>query len=324
MKVLLAGEGAVARKHVAAVDRIDGVEIVSLAGGKAGSTERFALEHGITHWSLDFDECLAANDIGAVVLATPTPLHASQAIRALQAGKHTLVEIPMADNLADATDLAQTAERSGRIAMVCHTRRFNPGHQWIHDRVAAGELEIRHLVVSTFFLRRENLNALGEPRSWTDHLLWHHACHTVDLFAYQTCEAPAQAWALQGPPDPQLGIALDMAVGLANPSGAVCTLALSFNHDGQFGTTFRYVGDRGTYVAYYDDLTDGNGEPVDLSGIGPTRDGLELQDREFFSAIAEGRQPEASVAACLPVMATLDRLERFLERAPEASAHPKS
>lgn len=323
--VLLAGEGAIARKHAAAIARIEGVEIACVVGGEADGTARFAAEHGVADWSVDLDEGLARRDVDAVVLATPTPLHAEQAIRALRAGKHTLVEIPMADNLADATALARTARASGRIAMACHTRRFNPGHQWIHRRVAAGELEIRHLVVSTMFLRRDNRNALGEPRSWTDHLLWHHACHTVDLFAHQTGEVPAAAWALQGPPHPHLGIAMDMSVGLANPSGALCTLALSFNHDGPFGTTFRYIGDRGTYVAHYDELHDGDGVPVDLSGIGPSRDGIELQDREFFGAVAQNRRPEADVQDCLAAMTTLDRLAASLAGRPDPGpAHPRS
>jgi 2-hydroxy-4-carboxymuconate semialdehyde hemiacetal dehydrogenase len=323
MKVVLAGEGAIARQHAAAIDRIDGVEIAGLAGGDALGTERFATEHGIPHWSLDLDECLARRDIDAVVLATPTPLHADQAMRALRAGKHTLVEIPMADNIADASALVRTAEASGRVAMVCHTRRFNPGHRWVHDRVTAGELQIQHLVVSTFFMRRENRNALGQARSWTDHLLWHHACHTVDLFAHQTGEVPVEAWALQGPPHPRLGVAMDMSIGLRNPSGAMCTLALSFNHDGPFGTTFRYIGDRGTYVARYDELLDGNGAPVDLSGGGRTGDGVELQDREFFTAIDENRRPEAAVADCLPAMTTLDRLEASLTRAGRDGSHVK-
>jgi 2-hydroxy-4-carboxymuconate semialdehyde hemiacetal dehydrogenase len=315
MKVLLAGEGAIARKHAAAIDRIDGVEIVSLAGGEAEGTERFAAEHGIGHWSLDLDACLAQPDIEAVILATPTPLHADQAIRSLRAGKHTLVEIPMAENLPDAAALVRTADETPRVAMVCHTRRFNPSHQWVHERISTGELELQHLVIETFFFRRENRNALGEPRSWTDHLLWHHACHTVDLFAYQSGEPPAEAWALQGPHHPELGIAMDMNVGLSTPSGALCTLALSFNNDGPLGTTFRYICDRGTYVARYDELADGYGEAIDVSGFGASNDGIELQDREFFSAIADGREPNASVQQCLPAMETLDRLERVLKGA---------
>lgn len=320
MKVLLAGEGAIAHKHAEAIARIDGVEIASLAGGEASGTERFAEEHGIPHWSLDLDEGLRRPGIDAVVLATPTSLHARQAIHCLEAGKHTLVEIPMAENLGDASAVVEAADASGRVAMVCHTRRFNPSHQWVQERLRSGELELQHLVVETFFLRRENVNARGEPRSWTDHLLWHHACHTVDLFAYQTGETAAQAWAAAGPEHPDLGIAMDMTVGLTTASGALCTLALSFNNDGPLGTTFRYICDRRTYLARYDDLTDGYGEPVDVSGIGPSDDGIELQDREFFAAIQEGREPEASVRRCLPAMTTLDRLERVLHD----SRHAKS
>lgn len=312
MRIVLAGEGAIARKHAAAIGRIDGVEIASLAGGDARGTERFSEEHAIPHWSLDLDECLEQEGIDAVVLATPTPLHASQAIRCLAAGKHTLIEIPMAQSLADAAAVVRAAEESGRVAMVCHTRRFNPSHQWIHARVRSGELAVQHLVVETLFFRRENRNALGEPRAWTDHLLWHHACHTVDLFGYQTGEPATRVWAAEGPPHPELGIAMDMTVGLATPSGSLCTLALSFNNDGPLGTTFRYICDRGTYLARYDDLTDGHGHPIDVSGVAPSGDGIEVQDREFFAAVGEGREPNASVQQCLTAMETLHRLETVL------------
>jgi 2-hydroxy-4-carboxymuconate semialdehyde hemiacetal dehydrogenase len=257
-------------------------------------------------------EMLDEPGVDAAILASPTPVHAAQAIAAMDAGKHVLIEIPMADSLADAEAVVAAQRRSGVTAMVCHTRRFNPSHQWIHRRIASGELTLQHLVVSTLFFRRENKNALGQPRSWTDHLLWHHACHTVDLFLHQTGDVPVRAWAQQGPPHPELGIAMDMTVGLQAPSGALCSLALSFNNDGPFGTTFRYIGDTGTYIARYDDLVDGYDEPVDTSGVGESVDGIENQDREFVAAVREGREPLASVAQCLPTMQTLDRLERTL------------
>jgi 2-hydroxy-4-carboxymuconate semialdehyde hemiacetal dehydrogenase len=269
-------------------------------------------EHGIPHWSLDLAESLDRPGVEAAILATPTPMHARQAIEVLRAGKHVLVEIPMADNLADAEELARVAGESGRTAMVCHTRRFNPSHQWVHNRIVAGELTLQHLVVETFFFRRENKNALGKPRSWTDHLLWHHACHTVDLFQYQTGEVADRVAALQGPMHPELGIAMDMSIGLAVPSGAVCTLALSFNNEGPLGTFFRYICDNGTYIARYDDLVDGTEQAIDVSGVAISNDGIELQDREFFSAIAEGREPNASVRQCLDAMRTLDRIEQAL------------
>jgi 2-hydroxy-4-carboxymuconate semialdehyde hemiacetal dehydrogenase len=234
----------------------------------------------------------------------------------MEAGKHVLVEIPMADSLADAEAVVATQQRTGVTAMVCHTRRFNPSHQWVHQRIASGELTLQHLVAQTFFFRRENRNALGEPRDWTDHLLWHHACHTIDLFQYQTGELPAMVSAQQGPPHPDLGIAMDMSIGLRTPSGALCSLALSFNNDGPFGTWFRYIGDTGTYVARYDELVDGHDKPVDLAGRYPSTDGYELQAREFFDALDEGREPNASVAQCLPAMQTLDRVGRILAGEP--------
>jgi len=312
MNIVIAGEGAIARKHVAALSRIDGVKIVSVAGGFEADTREFAAEFDIPHWSLDLADSLDHPGVDAVILATPTPLHASQAIAALEAGKHTLVEIPMADNLADSEALVEAQERSGLVAMVGHTRRFNPSHQWVRARIEAGEFAIQHFVVQTFFFRRENKNALGKPRSWTDHLLWHHAGHTVDLFQYQTGEIANRVWAQQGPIHPDLGIAMDMTIGLGAPSGALCTLALSFNNEGPFGSWFRYIGDTGTYVARYDDLETGNGETIDVSKVDVSMDGIELQDREFFSAIAEGREPNASVAQALTTMETLDRLERTL------------
>jgi 2-hydroxy-4-carboxymuconate semialdehyde hemiacetal dehydrogenase len=312
MGVVVAGEGAIARQHMAALRRMDDVDVVGVAGGDPGGTASFAAEFGIPRHGLDLAEMFDEPGVDAAILASPTPVHAAQAIAAMDAGKHVLVEIPMADSLADAEAVVAAQRRTGVTAMVCHTRRFNPSHQWVHRRIVSGELTLQHLVVSTLFFRRENKNALGQPRSWTDHLLWHHACHTVDLFLHQTGEVPARAWAQQGPPHPELGIAMDMTVGLQAPSGALCTLALSFNNDGPLGTTFRYIGDTGTYIARYDDLVDGYDNPVDTSGVGESVDGIENQDREFVAAVREGREPLASVAQCLPTMQTLDRLERTL------------
>jgi len=312
MKIAMAGEGAIARKHLAGMARIDGIEVVSLAGGDPAHTEALATELGIEHWSLDLAECLARPGVDAAILATPTQMHADQAIQVLEAGKHVLVEIPMADNLADSQRLVDVADSSALTAMVCHTRRFNPSHQWVHNRIISGELTLQHLIVETHFFRRENKNALGQTRNWTDHLLWHHACHTVDLFQYQTGEVAERVAALQGPKHPELGIAMDMTIGLTAPSGAVCSLALSFNNEGPLGTFFRYICDNGTYIARYDDLVDGSNNVIDVSDVDVSMDGIELQDREFFSAIDERREPNASVRQCLDAMTTLDRLEQTL------------
>ncbi len=314
MKVCVAGAvGAFGTKHMDAIGEIDGVEVVSVVGRKADATREYAQKRGVGHWATDLAESLALPGVEAVILATPTQLHAAQAIQCLEAGKHAMVEIPMADSLADSQALVRVANETGLVAMAGHTRRFNPSHQWVHKRIAAGELSIQQMDVQTYFFRRSNLNALGQPRSWTDHLLWHHACHTVDLFQYQCGEAASEVVALQGPVHPELGIAMDMSIGMKVPSGAICTLSLSFNNDGPFGTFFRYICDNGTYLARYDDLLDGHEKPVDLTGVAVSNNGIELQDREFFAAIQEGREPNASVQQCLGAMQTLDRIEQLLQ-----------
>lgn len=310
MELCLVGEGAIARKHMAALKRIEGIRVAYLVGGVEESTRKFAEEFEIPEWSTDLSQGLSFPGVDSVLIASSTPLHARQAEAALEADKHVLLEIPMAESLADSERLCGARRRAGRVGMVCHTRRFNPSHQWVHQKIVRGELELQHLVAETFFFRRTNTNALGEPRSWTDHLLWHHACHTVDLFQYQTAAVAERVSAQQGPAHPELGIAMDMSIGLRSAGGALCSLALSFNNNGPLGTTFRYICDNGTYIARYDELVDGEGKLVDLSGVSPISDGFELQAREFLSAVTEGREPNASFDQCLPAMQTLDRLER--------------
>jgi 2-hydroxy-4-carboxymuconate semialdehyde hemiacetal dehydrogenase len=310
MKICVAGQGAFGVKHLEAIAKIDGIEVVSLAGGNLAGTEEVARKFNIPHWTTNLADSLAQPGVEAAILTTPTQIHADQAEQCMRAGKHVMVEIPMADSLKDSERIVRIQRETGLVAMAGHTRRFNPSHQWIRKRILAGELKILAMDVQTFFFRRTNMNAAGKPRSWTDHLLWHHACHTVDLFQYQTGEVASRANALQGPIHPELKIAMDMSIQLKVPSGAICTLALSFNNKGPLGTFFRYICDNGTWIARYDDLVDGDQQPVDLSKVAVSMNGIELQDREFFAAIQEGREPNASVAQCLSAMQTLDRLER--------------
>jgi len=310
MKIVMVGQGAFGQKHLDGLKKIADVEVVSLAGGRPESVEAVAKKYGIPHWTTDLAEALEQPGVEAAILTSPTQMHASQAIQVMQAGKHVEIEIPIADSLADARHILRVQQETGKTAMAGHTRRFNPSHQWIHNRIVAGELKLQQLVVQTYFFRRKNINLEGKPRSWTDHLLWHHACHTVDLFQYQTGEKASEVFALEGPHHPELGIAMDMAIGMKTPSGAVCNLSLSFNNDGPQGTFFRYICDNGTYIARYDDLVDGKENPIDLSGVAVSKNGIELQDREFIAAIREGREPNSSVAQVLPAMETLDRLEK--------------
>lgn len=311
MKIALAGAGAFGEKHLDALKQIDGVEVVSVVGRRLQPTQTVAAKYGVGHACTELAEALQQPGLDAVILATPTQMHGAQAIQCMEAGKHVQVEIPLCDRLADGEAVLEKSQATGLVAMVGHTRRFNPSHQYIHDKIVAGELNVQQMDVQTYFFRRSNMNAKGEPRSWTDHLLWHHAAHTVDLFAYQAGPI-VQANAIEGPPHPELGIAMDMSIQLKAASGAICTLSLSFNNDGPLGTFFRYICDNGTWIARYDDLVTGREEPVDLSAVAVSRNGIELQDREFVAAIREGREPNASVAQVMPCYRVLDALERQL------------
>ena len=312
MKIVLAGAGAFGQKHLDALKLIDGVEVISVIGRRLEETKAVAEKYGISHAATDLAEGLAQPGVDAVILCTPTQMHAAQAIQCMRAGKHVQVEIPLADSWADAEAVDRVQKETGLVCMVGHTRRFNPSHQWVRRRITAGELAIQQMDVQTYFFRRTNMNALGQPRSWTDHLLWHHAAHTVDLFQYQTGDEVVVANAVEGPKHPDLGIAMDMSIQLKTRRGAICTLSLSFNNEGPLGTFFRYICDNGTYIARYDDLVTGKDEKIDVSTVDVSMNGIELQDREFVAAIREGREPNGSVAQVLPCYRVLHRLEQQL------------
>jgi 2-hydroxy-4-carboxymuconate semialdehyde hemiacetal dehydrogenase len=313
IKVALAGAGAFGIKHLDGIKNIAGVEVVSLVSREIDKTREVAAKYGIAHIATDLAESLKLKEVDAVILCTPTQMHAEQARACLAAGKHVQVEIPMCDVLKDGEEVVALQQKTGLVAMCGHTRRFNPSHQFVHKRIAAGEFHVQQMDVQTYFFRRTNMNALGQPRSWTDHLLWHHAAHTVDLFAYQADSPIVKANALQGPIHPTLGIAMDMSIQLKTSSGAICTLSLSFNNEGPLGTFFRYIGDTATYIARYDDLYNGKEEKIDVSKVDVSMNGIELQDREFFAAIREGREPNSSVAQVLPCYQVLGQLERQLK-----------
>ena len=312
IKVALAGAGAFGIKHLDAIKNIPDVQVVSLVSRDLSKTQEVADKYGIAHVSTQLEDSLAIREVDAVILCTPTQMHAAQTLACLRAGKHVQVEIPLCDVLKEGESVVALQKQTGKVAMCGHTRRFNPSHQWVRRRIVKGEFHIQQMDVQTFFFRRTNMNALGQPRSWTDHLLWHHAAHTVDLFAYQAQSPVVKAHALQGPIHPDLGIAMDMSIQLKAANGAICTLSLSFNNEGPLGTFFRYIGDTGTYIARYDDLVNGKEEKIDVSQVDVSMNGIELQDREFFAAIREGREPNASVAQVLPCYQVLHDLEQAL------------
>ncbi|NKJ43377.1 MULTISPECIES: Gfo/Idh/MocA family oxidoreductase [unclassified Novosphingobium] len=311
MRIALVGAGAFGEKHLDGLKNVDGVEIVSVISRRADQAAAVAAKYGARHSGTELEEALALPDVDAVILCTPTQMHAEQAIACMNAGKHVQVEIPLADSWADAQAVVAKQKETGLVCMVGHTRRFNPSHQYVHNKIKAGEFNVQQMDVQTYFFRRRNINAKGEARSWTDHLLWHHAAHTVDLFAYQAGKI-VKANAVEGPIHPELGIAMDMSIQLKSESGAICTLSLSFNNDGPLGTFFRYIGDTATYIARYDDLVNGKEEPIDVSHVDVSMNGIELQDREFIAAIREGREPNSSVGKVLDCYRVLGELEKQL------------
>lgn len=314
MKIVLAGAGAFGIKHLDSLKLIDGVQVVAIADRETEKAREVANKYGIAHVSSELGDCLSLPGIEGAILCTPTQIHAKQAIECMKAGINVQVEIPLADSYADAMTVLQTHQQTGLICMVGHTRRFNPSHQWVHNKIQNKELNIQQMDVQTYFFRRKNINALGEPRSWTDHLLWHHAAHTVDLFQYQTGEKVVAANAMQGPIHPELGIAMDMSIQLKTQSGKLCTLSLSFNNNGPLGTFFRYICDNGTYLARYDDLVNGKEEVIDVSKVDMSMNGIELQDREFISAIREKREPNSSVEKVISCYEVLHKLEQSLSQ----------
>ncbi|MBV9327494.1 MAG: Gfo/Idh/MocA family oxidoreductase [Chloroflexi bacterium] len=315
MKIAVTGNGAFGTQHMRAIQNIPDIEVISVTGGRPAGTEEFARTWKIPHWTSDLAETLQQPGLEAVIITSPTQIHVAQAEMVMRAGKHVLIEIPIADSVAGSERLVAVQKETGVVGMAGHVRRFNPSHQWVHHKIEAGELHVQQMDVQTYFFRRQNMNAAGQPRSWTDHLLWHHACHTVDLFMHQTGGGlPVAANAIQGPLHPELGIAMDMSIQLKARSGAILTLSLSFNNNGPFGSFFRYICDNGTYKALYDDLVDGNDKPIDVSHVDVSMNGIELEDREFFAAIRERRAPKSSLADVLPAMQTLGKLEAQLTR----------
>ena len=314
MKFCVVGNGAMGAAHLKALKNIPGMEVTALQSRTQEGTEKTAKEYGVPFFTTDFNAAITRKDVDAVILTSPTQMHAAQAEACMKAGKHVLIEIPMTDSLADAEKLVKLQQQTGLTAMAGHVRRFNPGHQWVHQRIEKGELHLQQIQAHTYFFRRKNMNALGAPRSWVDHLLWHHACHTVDMFIYQTGGVPTEIYGVEGPHHPELKIAMDMAIIMKAANGAICTLSLSFNNDGPIGSPYRYICDNGTYIAFYDNLTDGANNPIDTKGVDVSQNGFENQDREFIKAIQENRQPNSNLEDALRAMQTLDKVEQQFEK----------
>jgi 2-hydroxy-4-carboxymuconate semialdehyde hemiacetal dehydrogenase len=308
MKICLAGTGAMGVIHAKALKNIQGVEVVSINSRAPESGKAFAAEWNIPHCSTNLEECIDRPGVDAVILTTPSSMHPEQTILALNKGKHVQVEIPMSLNLPDAKRMLDVAKKSGKVCMVTHTRRFAAPHREIRRRIQNGSFRLHHMIVETYFLRRTNLNMHGQARSWVDNLLWHHGCHSVDLAYWVLNDPDLEVWGQKGPDHPELGIPMDMTIGMRSKKGPLISMALSFNNKGPFGGFYRYIGEEETYKVYRDSMTDSEGKEVPLDGVSA----FDRQDVEFVGAIREGREPESNAASCVPTMALLDRIDRAM------------
>jgi 2-hydroxy-4-carboxymuconate semialdehyde hemiacetal dehydrogenase len=306
--ICIVGEGAMGHTHAEVLSKLPGVRLAALAAGDPAVGDAFARRWHIPFASTRIEDCLARDDVDAVVVASPSGLHVAHGLLAAAAGKAALIEIPASLTLAGAERLAAAQRAAGTPMMLAHSRRFSPAHRHLRDRMRAGSFRLHHLVVETYFLRRTNLNMLGRPRSWTDHLLWHHACHSIDLAAWLLEGEDFDVWGQQGPKHPTLGIAMDMSIGMRGlRSGALVTMALSFNNKGPFGGFYRYIGEEDTCRVFRDELTDGEGRRVPLEGAA-----FALQDADFIDALRTGRTPESDIHAVLPAMRLLERIDRCM------------
>ena len=308
MKICLAGEGAQGTTHIEALQGISGVEVVTLAGGVEADTAAFARKWNIPHFSLDLVECLEQPNVEAVILTTPNQIHADQTELSLEMGKHVLVELPMGLTIEESRRVAAAEKKSGLVCMVCHTSRYSGAFREVRRRLRSSELDLHHIVQETFFFRRTNENRFGKPRTWTDELLWHQACHTIDMVYWLLEDPDIEVWGQAGPDHKQLGIPMDITIGMRSKSGVIVSAAMSFNNHGPIQSRWRFIGEQQTLLASWGQLTDHEGSEIKVD-----EGGVDVQNAEFFDAIREGRQPLTSCSACLPVMEIIDRIQCILD-----------
>jgi 2-hydroxy-4-carboxymuconate semialdehyde hemiacetal dehydrogenase len=312
MKLCLVGEGAQAETHMQALAAIDGVEVVTVAGGIEADLQTFANKWNIPHFSVDFETCLKQPGIEAVINTGPSQLHFAQTLMAIEHGKHVLLEIPLALNWEDAEKLVQLEQSSGLTCMVCHTRHYNAPLRELKTQVQNGDLHLHHIICQTYFFRRVNLNRFGQPRTWKDDLLWHHACHAVDMIAWLLDDNDMRVWGQVGPNHPELDIPMDLTVAMkSTKTGAIATIAHSFNNHGVIQVPIRFIGEEATYLFESGTLRDHEGNELSKCTM---QDAVVMQNTEFFNAINEGRSPETSFGNSLASMRMLHEIQGIVDQ----------
>ena len=283
-----------------------GCSLHTVVGRRPESTQEFADRYGYHSWTTNLAEALADPAIDLVILANPTEMHAKAALDALEHGKHTLVEIPLALNLVDARQVVASAEQRGLTLGVVHPIRMRPDLLALRRRVLAGEEHIRHINGRFFIHRLENIGATGYARSWTDNLLWHHTTHLLD----------AALWLLQAPirrthsfmprPSELTGIPMDVFVGVETEQDQSLVFTGSY-YGRERIFELLIISDRESYRLdiFQSTLTTGAG----VQPVASEQATCALVIGDFIEAVRTRRQPAVSGRSVLPAMQVLQHVQ---------------
>jgi 2-hydroxy-4-carboxymuconate semialdehyde hemiacetal dehydrogenase len=311
MNICMVGYGMMGVWHSEALVAA-GATLHTVVGRRIEAAEEFAKRFGYRKWTVSLEAALADPEIDIVIIGSPSEQHETQAIKSLEAGKHTLIEIPIALSLAGAERVIAAGKRSGKIFGVCHPMRYRHEREALRSRIAAGEEKIRHIAGRFFIKRLINIGATGYKRSWIDNILWHHFCHFVDLGMYLFDGAPIRRIQSQmGALHPATGIPMECTVLVETEADQTMLV------HGSYHATFRLydkliVTDKETYL--YDILggtlkTEAGSAPIESEQKNCAR----VID-DFLAAVREGRPPVTHGPTVLPAMRVLQAVQDEWDR----------
>jgi 2-hydroxy-4-carboxymuconate semialdehyde hemiacetal dehydrogenase len=306
MNICMVGYGMMGQWHSEALKNTDAV-LHTIVGRRPEATKDFAEKYGYRKWTTSLDEALADPAIDVVILATPSEQHEEQAIKSLTAGKHTLIEIPIAMSLRGAERVVAAGEKSGKTYGLSHPMRFRREREALRARVAAGEETIRHIAGRFFIKRLVNVGATGYQRSWIDNILWHHFCHFVDLGQFMLDPGPTPSvQSYLGQLHPKTGIPMECIVMLE--TGADQTLLVH----GSYHATYRFydkliVTDRETY--FFDILAGTMRTSAGVTQIESEQDNAARIITDFIDAVRTNRAPLADGPSVLKTMRVLQTVQ---------------
>ncbi|NTF16522.1 Gfo/Idh/MocA family protein [Agrobacterium tumefaciens] len=312
MNICMVGHGMMGTWHSESL-RSELCILHTLVGTEADKTAEFARDYGYRHWTVNYEEALAS-DVDVVIIASPSATHAAMAIQALEAGKHVLVEIPLALNYEDAQAVVAIADRKGLALGVVHPMRFRKEHVELSRRVAEGSESIRHVHSRLFLHRLENIGSTGLRRTWTDNLLWHHGAHLMDVGLWLcgggdpelAARHISRSFSIMPPPLPQTGIPMELAAVVETDMHQSIVCTGSYYSQERIFDIF-VVTDKSSYRL---DILKGR-----LAVGGAEQSVLSEQDnnaqvsRDFVQAVRRGRNPLVTGRSVLPAMRLLQDIE---------------